>query len=116
MIRTINVQDGTDLGTFNIVPGTPSHGEGDEIRGGGVIPFARVSNARNGSCEVIINDTDTTLTAMVALRSTAGEGKAVVTLSDADGVVYTSYHALVDVSITGNDVQKAKITWKGTVA
>jgi hypothetical protein len=96
--------------TVTPIPGTLTYGDGDDDRGGGTIPNARAGFARNGSCEVLVDTTAPTETQLIALRSGIGEGSTDIT-GDAE-----SYDALVDVEISGDAVQTAKITWKGTSA
>ncbi len=90
------------------IQGSLQVGGGHDDRGGGQLPNIRAGIAKNGSCEVILDDGGLTLSDAIALRSGVGEGDVDIT-GDA-----TSYDALIDVEIGGDAVQTAKISWKGT--
>jgi hypothetical protein len=92
------------------IPGTLQFGGGHDDRGGGDIPNMRAGTACNGNCEVLIDSSAFTIAQALALRSGTGEGDV-----DISGEA-TSYSALVDVEITGDSVQIARISWKGTIS
>lgn len=109
---TITPGTGTDV-VLTVIPGSVKGGGGHDDRGGGRIPKARAGYARNGSCDVVLDDTTTTVAAVLALASGVGSGDRVVTGAGRyDDIL--SYDALVDVEISGDSVQTAKISWKGT--
>jgi hypothetical protein len=89
------------------IPGTLEYGDGHDDRGGSVIPNARAGLALNGSMEVLVTDV-VTIAALQALRSGVGEGDVEIS-GDAE-----AYACLLDVEITGDAVQTARLTWKGT--
>jgi hypothetical protein len=101
-------EGGTGLSVVPI-PGTLKFGDGHDDRGGGTVPNARGGVACNGEVQVLITDT-VTVAAVSAIRSGVGEGKVAV------GGEATAAAALVDVEISGDAVQIAKISWKGTIA
>ncbi len=90
------------------IAGSVSKGGGHDDRGGGKLPNSRAGIARNGSFEALINST---LTVAVAsgLRTGVGEHATVA------GEIESS-DALIDVEISGDGVQVAKFTIKGTTA
>ena len=97
--------------TVTPIIGTLQYGDGHDDKGGGNIPNARNGIAKNGSCEALIDSASgLTMAAALALVSPTGEGNVDIT-GDA-----ASFDALVDVEITGDAVQIAKISWKGTIA
>jgi len=109
---TITPGTGTDV-VLTVIPGSVKGGGGHDDRGGGRIPKARAGYARNGSCDVVLDDATTTVAAVLALASGVGSGDRVVTGAGRYADIL-SYDALVDVEISGDSVQTAKISWKGT--
>ena len=117
---------GTPL-TVTPVKGSVKYGGGHDDRGGGVIPPVRAGWAYNGSCQVIVDgSTGPTIAALKTLMaqcavdasgaaSPIGEGKTGIAGAGIYANVRSS-DALVDVSIEGDSVQTATITWKGTGA
>lgn len=103
-----------DAVTVDTVPGSISYGDGSDDRGGGLYPNARAGIAKNGSCMVIIDSAGLTLVEALALRSPAGAGNFTITGTGIKTAEH-SYEALVDVTIQGDAVQVANITWKGTI-
>lgn len=100
------------------VPGSVRVGGGHDDRGGGRIPSARAGYAYNGNCQVIVTDATATgkqhtLAELLTLLSPVGEGDLTVTGAGLWESV-KSWLALCDVSIEGDSVQTATITWKGT--
>jgi hypothetical protein len=111
MSLTIAGPDSTPTVTFTPIPGTLTYGGDNEDRGGGNIPNARAGIAKSGSCQVLVDSASgPTEAALIAIRSDAGVGDRVVS-GDA-----ASADALVDVSIEGDAVQIATVSWKGTTA
>lgn len=108
MSITITPQGGGAPVPITPIAGSLSLGGGHDDRGGGKIPNTRAGLARNGSFEALISDTLTVAVA-AGLRTAAG-GHADVTGE------LESYDALVDVEISGDAVQIAKFTVKGTTA
>ncbi len=90
------------------IAGSVSKGGGHDDRGGGKIPNARAGIARNGSFEALI---DATLTVAVASGLRTGVGEHVTVAGEIE-----SSDALIDVEISGDAVQIAKFTIKGTTA
>ncbi len=109
MAITFSPEGGSPV-TVTPLPRTLQLGGGNDDRGGGVLPNVRGGVAMNGSCEAKIEDAGFTLATAIALCSGVGDGNVTVS-GDAE-----SYGALVDVEITGNVIQKAKISWKGSTA
>ena len=109
MSITITPQGGGDAVVLTPIAGSVQAGGGHDDRGGGKIPNARAGIAKNGSCEVLIDDGGLTVAQASALRTGAGEH------ADVTGEI-VSYDALVDVEISGDAVQIAKISIKGTSA
>jgi len=96
-----------------VIPGSVKGGGGHDDRGGGRIPKSRAGYARNGSCEVVLDDTTTTVAAVLALVSGVGSGdRKIIGEGRYSGI--QSYNALVDVEISGDSVQTARIEWKGS--
>jgi hypothetical protein len=108
---TITPGTGTDV-VLTPVPGSVKGGGGHDDRGGGRIPKARAGYARNGSCDVVLDDT-TTVAAVKALASPVGGGDREIVGAGRYDMIQ-SYKALVDVEISGDSVQTARISWKGT--
>ena len=100
----------------SVIPGSVSYGGDHDIRGGRVTPVVVAGNARNGSCQCVLDTTNVEST-ILALQSLAGHGDYTVT-GTLLGVTQDSYEALVDVSLgEGEDgPEVCTITWKGTVA
>ena len=105
---TITPQGGTGV-PITPIAGSVTKGGGHDDRGGGKIPNTRAGIARNGTFEALINDTTLTVAIASGLRTGAGEH------ADVTGEI-ESYDALVDVEISGDAVQIAKFTIKGTTA
>lgn len=97
------------------VTGTLQYGDGHDDKGGGTIPNVRAGEARNGSMEALIDSAGLTVAQAIALRSGKGEGDVDIAGDDIPDNM-KSYDALVDVEISGDAVQIAKISWKGTIA
>lgn len=114
MADTITITPGTSTAvTLTVIPGSVKGGGGHDDRGGGRIPKARAGYARNGSCDVVLDNATTTVTAVMALASGEGAGNNVIVGAGRYSDI-KSYDALVDVEISGDSVQTAKISWKGT--
>ncbi len=103
---------GTEV-ALAVIPGSVKGGGGHDDRGGGRIPKARAGYARNGSCEVVLNDSTLGDAVVLALASEEGPGDRTVT-GDGRYADIVSYLALVDVEISGESVRIARISWKGT--
>lgn len=104
--------------TVTPVPGSWRSGGGHDDRGGGRTPSARAGYGFNGRCLVnMVKTTSTakqqTLAELLTLVSPEGPGDITIT---GTGLLAEckSWLALVDVSVTGDSVQQAEITWKGT--
>jgi hypothetical protein len=109
--RTIDV-------TVTPVLGSVRAGGGHDDRGGGRIPAARAGYACNGSCQVVLtSETATgkqhTLSELLSLVSPVGDGDFTITGAGLWENI-KSWNALVDVNITGDSVQVADISWKGS--
>jgi hypothetical protein len=63
----------------------------------------------------LIDDSNLTVAQAIALRSSVGEGSTDITGS-AIAADQHAYDCLVDVEISGDSVQQAKFTWKGTTS
>ena len=113
MADTITITPGTGADVvLTPVPGSIKGGGGHDDRGGGRIPKARAGYARNGSCDVVLDDT-TTVAVVTALASPVGGGDREIVGAGRYDMIQ-SYKALVDVEISGDSVQTARISWKGT--
>ena len=104
--------------TVTPVPGSLRLGGGHDDRGGGTIPSARAGYARNGSCEVVMTSTTATgmqqtLAQLLSLVSPVGEGDIDVTGAGTCANV-NAYGCIVDVTVGGDSVQTATISWKGS--
>ncbi len=109
---TITPGTGTDV-VLTVIPGSVKGGGGHDDRGGGRIPKTRAGYARNGSCEVVLDDATTTVAAVLALVSGVGSGdRKIIGEGRYSGI--QSYGALVDVEISGDSVQTARVSWKGS--
>ena len=109
---TITPGTGTDV-VLTVIPGSVKGGGGHDDRGGGRIPKTRAGYARNGSCEVVLDDATTTVAAVLALVSGVGSGdRKIIGEGRYSGI--QSYNALVDVEISGDSVQTARVSWKGS--
>lgn len=100
------------------IPGSVKAGGGHDDRGGGTVPAARAGYAYNGSCQVVVTDATATsiqhtLTELKGLVSGVGEGDRKVEGAGLWANI-KSWKALVDVEISGDSVQLATITWKGS--
>jgi hypothetical protein len=100
------------------VLGSPKAGGGHDDRGGGRIPAARAGYACNGSCQVVMTgetaeNKQHTLAELLSLVSPVGDGDIQVIGSGLWANI-KSWNALVDVNITGDSVQVADISWKGS--
>lgn len=106
--------DGIDE-SFSILPGVLRKGGRHDDRGGSnSLPAVRAGVAKSGEVEALIDaTTGLTLATAISLRSPIGEGT--FTITDETNDVVISQKALVDVQITGDAVQTAKIIWKGTL-
>ena len=102
------------------VPGSVRVGGGHDDKGGGTLPAVRAGYAKNGSCQVVVTSATAT-----NIQHTLAELKSIISLvGDGDITVQgagryaniESYDALVDVSVGGDGVQTADISWKGTYA
>jgi hypothetical protein len=110
--------DTLTIGGLTVTPiqGSVKHGGGHDDRGGGKLPSIRAGWAYNGSCQVLIDgSTGPTLTAVIGIKSGVGMGDKDVTGAGIYAAV-RSYDALVDVELTGDAVQIANISWKGTAS
>ena len=100
------------------VLGRAKAGGGHDDRGGGRIPAARAGYACNGSCQVVMTgetaeNKQHTLAELLSLVSPVGDGDIQVIGSGLWANI-KSWNALVDVNITGDSVQVADISWKGS--
>lgn len=105
---TITISSGTTEKTLNVVPGTfKSQDKHIDAGGNGLYPLIRTNLGRSGSCEVILDSSNCSLEDVLSLISGPGAGN--FTLSEpAD-----CRNALVDITIAGDGVQTATITWNG---
>jgi len=114
MADTITITPGAGSPvTLPVIPGSVKGGGGHDDRGGGRIPKARAGYARNGSCEVVLDDGTLGDAAVLALASGEGAGDRTVT-GDGRYADIVSYLALIDVEISGESVRTARVSWKGT--
>ncbi len=100
------------------VPGSLRAGGGHDDRGGGTIPSVRAGYAMNGSCQVVVttqtaSNIQHTLQELLSMVSEVGAGDVEITGAGIYADIH-SFDALVDVSIGGDSVQTADISWKGT--
>jgi hypothetical protein len=109
---TITPKGGSAV-TLTPIPGSVKGGGGHDDRGGGRIPKARAGYARNGSCDVVLDDASATAAAVMGLASGEGAGDREVVGAGRYGMI-KSYQALVDVELSGDSVQTATISWKGS--
>lgn len=102
------------------VPGSVRVGGGHDDKGGGTLPAVRAGYAKNGSCQVVVTSATATnvqhtLAELKSIISPVGDGD--ITVQGAGRYAnIESYDALVDVSVGGDGVQTADISWKGTYA
>jgi hypothetical protein len=118
MANTLTFSRGSTSVTVTPVPGSLRAGGGHDDRGGGTIPAVRAGYAANGSCQVVVTaetatDMQHTLAELLSLVSEVGAGDVTVKGAGIYADV-VSYSALVDVTIGGDSVQTADVTWKGT--
>ena len=115
MADTLTITPGAETAvTVTPIPGSVKAGGGHDDRGGGRIPKARAGYARNGSCDVVLDSTTGT-TVAVALGLASGVGSGNFKIIGAGRYAnIESYNALIDVEISGDSVQVAKISWKGS--
>ena len=116
-IQFICSERGIDV-TVTPILGSPKVGGGHDDRGGGRIPVARAGYAYNGNCQVaLVTQTSTnkqqTLAELKSLISPVGPGDFDVVGAGLWANI-KSWGALIDVEITGDSVQIATITWKGS--
>lgn len=109
MSITITKSPGETSMTLTPISGTLKLGGGHDDRGGGTLPHYRAGIARNGSFDVMLDSNDLTYAQALALVSAPGETAEVT----GDAV---SSSALIDVEISGDSVQIASISFKGTTA
>ncbi len=104
--------DGVSAVTLVPLPGSLRSGGGHDDRGGGSVPRARAGMSREGRVECLVATAgDQALSSLLGLRSGVGPGAVSVSGDD----VETAAGALVDVTIRGEAVQTAVVSWKGTV-
>ena len=120
MANTLTFTRGNTSVTVTPVPGSLKAGGGHDDRGGGTIPPVRAGYAMNGSCQVVVTTATATnmqhtLAELLSLVSEVGPGDVAV---EGAGIFanIASYEALVDVTVGGDAVQTADISWKGTYA
>lgn len=118
MANTITFTRGQSAVTVTPVPGSVRAGGGHDDRGGGTVPAVRAGYAQNGSCQVVMtvesaDNMQHTLDELVSLVSQTGAGDVSVEGAGVYAAV-KSYGALVDVTVGGDAVQTADITWKGS--
>ena len=119
MANTITFTPGTGSAVVvTPIPGSVKAGGGHDDRGGGTVPAARAGYAYNGSCQVVVTDATATsiqhtLAELKGLVSGVGEGDRKVEGAGLWANI-KSWNALVDVEISGDSVQLATITWKGS--
>jgi len=96
------------------ISGTLTYGDGHDDRGGTNVPRNRAGVARNGSIDTIL--TDANRDAILAMQSPTGSGDYTVGAGAGDSIPagQIAYFALVDIVVTGDSVQVARISWKGT--
>lgn len=102
------------------VPGSVRVGGGHDDKGGGTLPAVRAGYAKNGSCQVVVTSATATniqhtLAELKSIISPVGDGDIIVQGAGRYANI-ESYDALVDVSVGGDGVQTADISWKGTYA
>ena len=89
------------------ITGTLKHGSDHDDRGGGVLPHARHGFGVKGECQELADSVGGDFSDLVS-----GVGPANTAISgDASGV-----RCLVDVTVAGDAVQVATISWKGSKA
>ena len=120
MANTLTFTRGNTSVTVTPVPGSLKAGGGHDDRGGGTVPPVRAGYALNGSCQVVVTTATATnmqhtLAELLSLVSEVGPGDVDVTGAGIYAGV-RSYEALVDVTVGGDAVQTADISWKGTYA
>jgi len=98
--------------TITPLPGTLVSGGGHDDRGGDNKPIVRAGEGSEGECLTLIDDSTFTVANAIALRSGVGVGDR--TITDVDAGVVACNRCLVDIQITGDAVQVARIQWKGT--
>ena len=102
------------------VPGSVRVGGGHDDKGGGTLPAVRAGYAKNGSCQVVVTSATATniqhtLAELKSIISPVGDGDIIVQGAGRYANI-ESYDALVDVSVGGDGVQTADISWTGTYA
>lgn len=116
-IQFVSTDPAVDV-TVTPVLGSVRAGGGHDDRGGGKIPAARAGYAYNGSCQVVLTAETAigiqhTLAELLTLVSPVGDGSFTITGAGLWANI-KSWGALLDVSIEGDSVQVATITWKGS--
>ena len=97
--------------TATLVPGTfTSRDTHIDAGGDGFLPFIRTNLGRAGSCEVVLDSSSFTAADACSLISSTGEACATVS-APANCV-----DALIDVTLKGEGVQTAIISWNGIPA
>lgn len=114
MADTLTITPGAETAvTVTPIPGSVKAGGGHDDRGGGRIPKARAGYARNGSCDVVLDSETTTVATVLGLASGVGSGNRKI-IGAGRYADIQSYGALVDVEISGDSVQTARVSWKGS--
>ncbi len=109
-MTVIFARDGEQTLMINPIPGTLRHGGGHDDRGGRQVPNVRAGLLRQGSLQCLVRDEgDQSFASLRMLRSPVGPGDVTVS-----GDPPTAVGALVDLSIQGDALQIATITWKGS--
>lgn len=111
----ITITKGVTTVEVEPIPGTLTFDASDELRGGSDRPNVNAATGRSGSFEVLItsdgaNDT-ATIAELESVVSAEGEGDVEVACTDG-----TAFDCLLNIEITGDSVQSAIVTFKGTKA
>lgn len=115
MSITFTKKGGTGI-ILKPVLGSVKYGDGHDIKGGGAVPYLKAGIARNGSCQVVLDDVDVTVAKVKGLISKKGSGDYTINGTSIKAGM-ESYDALIEsVAIEGDSVLTANINWKGTIA
>lgn len=92
---------------LDVIPGTLQCSDNCIDAGDSVVPKIRTATGISGTCQALIGSSDFTYANAIGLISPSGAGN-----TNLSGAVSCT-NAIVDVSISGDGVQIATISWKG---
>lgn len=111
--------------TVTPLPGSVQINDGNDDRGGSDVPQARAAAGKQGQCRVVVDDASPTQADLETLHETcatdaAGDASPVGTgdtriVGAGDYADVSVEDALIDLSLEGESVQIATLSWKGNV-